>query len=82
MDGSKNENTLLQKLSSRQYDLNSGMQWTRTRVKAIESEICNLANIDQSSAGIGINISKTTGCQIYHCQNGRNTMRHRPTCRR
>ena len=41
------------------YDDNRGMQWTRKRVKALESTIRTLANITGSDMKVGINISKS-----------------------
>lgn len=40
-----------------EYDVHGGMQWTRTRVKALESQIRSLANTTLSG-GEGISISK------------------------
>lgn len=39
-------------------DMNNGMQWTRTRIKALESQIRTFANINESGMNVGINISK------------------------
>jgi DNA mismatch repair ATPase MutL len=52
----KNESSHFQE-SGRHYGNNGGMHWTRTRVKALESQIRSFANVDQDN-GVGINISK------------------------
>ena len=39
-------------------DFDNGMQWTRTRIKALESQIRTLANVNESSMNVGINITK------------------------
>lgn len=45
------------------YERNAGMQWTRTRVKALESQIRSItSNTSQHGANIGINITKDMLC--------------------